>query len=151
MALDILPSLEGTTLSGRILRFPEDLPEAGLVLVIGFTHGARHDVGAWKTALAELGIPYLSLPTAGIDVAAEAMEGVAVAMRAHVPRGGWDQVVQIYRGGDALLHTFGWQADALAKVVRVSATGTLLARHDTGPFTRASLTTFLEAAAASHR
>ena len=146
---DRLPPLEGTTLSGRTLRFPEDLPEAGLVLVIGFTHGARHDVGAWKVALAERGIPFLSLPTAAMDTAAEAMEGVAVAMRAHVPQGVWDQVVQIHRGGVALRQTFGWGADGFAKLLRVSGDGAVMARHDAGPFSSQALTAFLERPAAT--
>ena len=140
---DHLPSLEGTTLSGRTVGFPADLPETGLVLVIGFTHAARHDVGAWKAALAERGIPFLSLPTAATDTDAGAMESVAQAMRAHVPRAGWDHVVQIHRGGEALRRQFGWQADVFAKVARVGRGGLVLSCHGSGPFTEAAISAFL--------
>ena len=140
---DHLPSLEGTTLSGRTIGFPADLPETGLVLVIGFTHAARHDVGAWKAALAERGIPFLSLPTAATDTDAGAMGSVAQAMRAHVPRAGWDHVVQIHRGGEALRRQFGWQADVFAKLVRVNQNGDVLARHDSGPCTGQARSVFL--------
>ena len=36
----LLPALEGTTLSGRIIRFPADLPDRPLTLVVGFTQAA---------------------------------------------------------------------------------------------------------------
>ncbi|NWJ41118.1 MAG: hypothetical protein HXX12_09130 [Geothrix sp.] len=140
---DQLPSLEGTTLSGRALCFPRDLPAAGVVLVIGFTHGARHDVGAWKAALAGRGIAFLSLPTAERDTAPESMAGVAEAMRAHVPSGAWDQVVQVHRGGEALKKVFGWQVDVFAKLLRVTREGDVLARHDEGSFSEDALAAFL--------
>jgi hypothetical protein len=113
-----------------------------VVLVIGFTHGARHDVGAWKTALAERDIPFLSLPTAGTDVGAEDMVAVARAMRIHVPRETWDQVIQIHRGGEALLRIFGWQADVFAKLVRVTCDGAVVSSHGAGPFTDEALAAF---------
>ncbi|MCE1205618.1 MAG: hypothetical protein LWW79_13550 [Holophagaceae bacterium] len=140
---DRLPLLEGTTLSGRSFRFPEDLPGAGLVLVIGYTHGARHDVGAWKAALTARGIGFLSLPTAERDTTPESMASVGEAMRAHVPGGAWDQVVQVHRGGEALKQTFGWQADVFAKLLRVSGEGEVLSRHDEGPFCEEALAAFL--------
>ena len=143
MSFLALPDLEGTTLSGRPVRFPQDLPAHPLVLVMGFTHGARHDVGAWKAALAERGIPFLSLPTAATDLAPSDMLEVAGAMRAHVPREAWDQVVQIHRGGAALRRLFGWQADVFAKLVRVTHDGDVLARHDSGPHTEQALSVFL--------
>ena len=139
MQQDRLPALEGNTLSGHPVRFPRDLAGEGLVLVIGFTHGARHDVGAWKAALTERGIPFLSLPTAATDTEAVAMAGVAGAMRAHVPEGSWDRVVQIHQGGEALQQAFGWEADASAKVVRVSGVGDVRARHDHGGFSPEAL------------
>ena len=143
MAHHLLPRLEGTTVSGRALCFPDGLPEHSLVLVIGFTHEARHDVGAWKAALTAQGIPFLSLPTAAVDTSAEAMAGVAQAMRAHVPQGSWDQVVQIHRGGEALRREYSWQVDVFAKALRVTDGGEVLARHDSGPFTAEVLAAFL--------
>ncbi len=138
-----LPSLEGTTLSGRTVCLPAEVPEAGLVLVIGFTHAARHDVGAWKAALTERGIPFLSLPTAALDQDAVDMAGVAQAMRAHVPRQVWDEVIQIHRGGEALRRQFGWQADVFAKVVRVGRGGAVLSCHGSGPLTEAAISALL--------
>jgi hypothetical protein len=138
-----LPALEGTTLSGRQVRFPAELPEVGLALVFGFTHSSRQDVGAWKKALADRELSFLSLPTAAMDVAALEMAAVAEAMRAHVPREAWDQVVQIHQGGEALRRVFEWQADDFAKVVRVTSEGSVLMRHDSGPFTKEALAAFL--------
>ena len=42
--LKTLPSLLGTTLSGRVFRIPEDLPYGPIALIFGFDHEARHDV-----------------------------------------------------------------------------------------------------------
>lgn len=139
MPQDRLPDLEGTTLSGRRVRFPQELPAEGLVLVIGFTHAARHDVGAWKVALATTEQPYLSLPTSAVDTVPERLEGVAEAMRAHVPSAVWPQVLQIHRGGPALLGAFGWEPDAGAKVLWVSREGDVRARHDHGGFSPEAL------------
>jgi hypothetical protein len=143
MRLDHLPQLEGTTLSGRTVLFPRDLPGAGLVLVVGFTHAARHDVGDWKAALAARGTSYLSLPTASVDTHPGDLASVANAMRAHVPSGTWDQVIQIHQGGEALQRCFGWQADVFAKVLRVTGEGRVLARHDSGPFSQEAFTAVL--------
>jgi len=118
--------------------------------VVGFTHGARHDVGAWKAALAERGISFLSLPTAARDTTPESMAGVAEAMRAHVPSGVWEQVVQIHRGGEALCQAFGWEGDGFAKLVRVTGEGAVVVRHDAGPFSNAALAAFLETPRATH-
>jgi len=139
---NILPSLEGTSLSGRPIRFPEDLPESGLVLVLGFTHAARHDVGAWKKALTERNIPFLSLPAAARDTSAESMAGVAQAMRDHVPAVAWEQVVQIHRGGEALLRQFHWQANDFAKLLRVRRDGHVISSHGEGPFDPDSFAAF---------
>jgi len=138
-----LPSLEGATLSGRLFRFPEDLPDSETVLVIGFTHAARHDVAAWKAALKTKAIPYLSLPTAAQDTTPEAMQSVAQAMRNHVPADAWEEVVQIHRGGESLLRQFSWQANAFAKLLRVSHDGCVTSRHDEGPFSPEVLAAFL--------
>lgn len=143
MTTDRLPDLEGTTLSGHSIRFPRDLPEAGVVLIIGFTQAARHDVGAWKAALAEQGVPFLSLPTAATDARAEDMVGVAQAMRAHVSREAWGQVIQIHCGGEALMREYSWQADVFAKVLRVTGEGEVLARHNSGPFSGVAFSAFL--------
>lgn len=139
MSTAVLPLLEGTDLSGRSLRLPRDLPPGEVVLVLGFAHGARHDVAAWKVALAGRGVPYLSLPTSAHDRPAEDMAEIAEAMRARTPREAWAGILQIHRGGEALLRTFDWQADASAKVVRVGPGGAVLARHGAGAFSPAAL------------
>jgi hypothetical protein len=143
MQIDFLPHLEGTTLAGRRIQFSQDLPASGLILVIGFTYAARHDVGAWKAALAGQGVPFLSLPTAAMDAEVEILDGVAQAMRAHVSESAWDQVVQIHSGGEALRREYSWQADVFAKVLRVTRGGEVLARHDAGPFKAEALAAFL--------
>lgn len=137
-----LPSLEGATLSGRLVRFPEGLPDHPLILVVAFSHGARHDVGAWKAALAARGIPFLSLPTTATDLTAADTVEVARAMRVHVPREAWERVIQVHRGGEALRREFNWKVDGFAKVLRVTRDGEVLARHDAGPFSEQAFATF---------
>jgi hypothetical protein len=100
-------------------------------------------VGAWKGALGEQGLAFLSLPTAAMDTDVQAMASVASAMRAHVPSAVWDQVIQIHQGGEALLREYSWQVDVFAKVLQVTGQGEVLAHHGVGPFSREALTAFL--------
>jgi len=129
-----LPHLSGTTLSGLPRQFPADLPEAPVALVFGFAHAARGDVGLWKGALEDLGLPYLSLPTTVDDVQPQALDSIAEAMRAHVPAAAWDGIVQVHRGGGALLEALGWRPDLHAKILVTGRTGTVLAAHGHGAF-----------------
>ena len=78
-----------------------------------------------------------------MDKVVASMEGVASAMRAHVPREAWDQVVQIHWGGAVLQETFGWQTDFFANLLRVTHEGQVVARHDVGPFSVGALAVFL--------
>ena len=139
----LLPELEGTRLSGRPVRFPEELGPGPIILIVGFTHGARIDVGAWKEALASRGITFLSLPTSAVDQTAGDMLEVARAMRSHLPREAWDGVIQIHRGGAALRRLFGWKVDALAKLVRVFRDGQVASSHDLGPYSPEALEALL--------
>lgn len=143
VSIDVLPTLEGTTLSGREVHLPQDLPAGPVVLVLGFAHGARHDVGGWKVALAAKGIPYLSLPTSAQDLSREDMAEVARAMRTRTPREAWEGILQIHQGGETLLRAFDWRPDVFAKVLRLGPGGAILARHDAGPFTEAALAKLL--------
>jgi hypothetical protein len=138
-----LPHLEGAALSGRAVRFPADLPGHALVLIVGFTHGARGDVGAWKAALEARGIPFLSLPVAAVDQAPVDMMQVGRAMRSHLPREAWDGVIQIHKGGEALRLAFGWKPDGFAKLLRISPEGLVAASHDAGPFSPEALEALL--------
>jgi len=134
-----LPTLEGATLSGRAVQFPADLPAQPIILIVGFTHASRTDVGEWKEALRERGIPFLSLPSAAVDQAPADMMQVARAMRSHLPREAWDGVIQIHRGGEALRLAFGWKPDVFAKLLRVTPEGRVVSSHDAGPFSPAAL------------
>lgn len=136
--MPLLP-LRGTTLSGRAVRFPQDLPESPVALILGFAHEARHDVGRWKRALEALGLPFLSLPTTVDDVPARAMAGVAEAMKAHVPAGAWEGIIQIHHGGGALADDMGWLHDPHAKVLVTDRQGLIHASHGNGEFSEEAL------------
>jgi len=144
-AVKLLPTLSGITLSGTPVHVPAGLPPGKMALVFGFQHGARRDVGAWKHALAEAGVTFLSVPIASENQPPSALEGVAHAMRAHVPAAAWDGVLQIHAGGPALLQAFGWAADLDAKVVVTDSTGVVFASHGEGPFTPSALHAVLNA------
>lgn len=129
-----LPSLHGTTLSGRPFRLPEDLGTHPTFLIFGFAHDAREDVAAWKHALDAQHLPYFSVPTAAADLHAEAMEPVVTAMRVHVPPDLHDRIIQVHQGGPELLRRMDWIPDLFAKVLVTDTTGTILAEHAVGPF-----------------
>jgi hypothetical protein len=134
-----LPHLFGTTLSGHPRQYPADLPETPVALVFGFSHEARHDVGRWKQALADRGLPFLSLPSTVDDVPAHAMAGIAEAMKAHVPVEARDAIVQVHRGAGALMEALGWRRDLHAKVLVTDRSGDILASHGSGAFTEEAL------------
>ena len=139
--MNTIPSLLGTTLSGRAFRIPEDLPSTPIALIFGFDHEARHDVGVWKKFFTGQGIDFLSVPTTPKDFPVEAMAGTAIAMKAHVPPAAWESIVLVHKGGAELLSCFRWHPDHFAKVVLVTD-GKTRAFHGSGPFSEAAAESF---------
>ncbi|MBL0211217.1 MAG: hypothetical protein IPQ13_09955 [Holophagaceae bacterium] len=139
--MDTIPSLLGTTLSGRAFRIPEDLPATSVALIFGFDHEARHDVAAWKRFFTEQGIDFISVPITPIYIPAEAMSGTARAMKARVSHTAWDSIVQVHKGGAELLAYFKWHPDHFAKVL-LMAGGKVRASYGSGPFSEAAAETF---------
>ncbi len=134
-----LPPLRGTSLAGRLVHLPQDLPETPVALLLGFAHESRHDLGRWKRALDGHGLPWLSLPATVEDVPAHALVGVAEAMKAHVPQEAWDSIVQVNHGGGALMEAMGWRHDPHAKVLVTDRSGHVLASHGDGEFSDEAL------------
>ncbi len=133
-----LPDLLGTALDGASLRLPSDLPPMATVLLFGYQHEARQDVGAWKRALDAAGLPWMSLPVVQDGTDPASLAGVVQAMKHHAPERDWGHTVLVHEGGTALLMAFGWVPDATAKVLLVEADGTVLARH-AGPYSDAAV------------
>lgn len=129
-----LPSIHGTTLSGKGVRLPEDLGPHPFFLIFGFSHGAAPDVQAWKLALEARHLPYLSVPTVAADLESTAMGPIVEAMRTRVPPDLHDTIVSVHQGGPALLRKMDWSPDAYAKVLVTDETGTILAEHAVGPY-----------------
>lgn len=124
-----LPELHGTSLAGAALVYPRDLPPMTTVMLFGFRHESRVDVQHWKRILDSAGIPWLSLPTLAAPLPEGALEGVAQAMRAHVPENFWSRTVQIHQGGVALLDAYEWHLDDHAKVLLVHPDGSVAWTH----------------------
>jgi len=139
--MDMIPSLLGTTLSGRAFRIPEDLPPTPIALIFGFDHEARHDVKAWKRFFTELGIDFLSVPITPVYLPVEALSDTARAMKIHTSPKAWESIVQVHKGGAELLSALRWHADHYAKVLLLTG-GKVRASHGSGPFTEAAAETF---------
>ena len=133
-----LPTLTGTALDGTTLRLPAELPPMATVLLFGFQHEARADVGAWKRALDGAGLPWMSLPVVQEGTDPASLSGVIQAMKHHAPERDWGHTVLVHEGGTGLLLAFGWVPDASAKVVLVEPDGTVLASH-AGPYSDAAV------------
>ena len=136
-----IPSLLGTTLTGRAFRIPEDLPATPVALIFGFDHEARHDVGAWKKFFTVQGIDFLSVPITPIYIPPEALADTARAMKARVPMAAWGSIVQVHKGGAELLSFLRWHPDHFAKVV-LMAGGAIRASHGSGPFSEGAAEAF---------
>ncbi len=103
------------------------------VLLFGFQHEARQDLGAWKRALDAAGLPWMSLPVAQEGTDPEALASIAKAMKHHAPERDWERTILVHAGGTALLMAFGWVPDLFAKVLLVEGDGTVLYQHG-GPY-----------------
>ncbi len=132
-----IPSLHGTSLSGRAFRIPADLPNSPIALVFGFSHEARHDVRAWKQFFTDQGIAFLSVPITSSDVGAETLTPTMDAMKPHLPPQAWDSIVMVHAGGGELLTHFKWTADDFAKVLLLKE-GQVRAEHGHGAFSNAA-------------
>ncbi|MBI3131802.1 MAG: hypothetical protein HYZ13_10795 [Acidobacteria bacterium] len=129
----LLPDLHGTALDGTALVFPRDLPPMATVLLFGYQHEARQDLGLWKRALDAAGIPWMSLPVAQEGTPPEALERIALAMKQHSAERDWAHTILVHEGGTALLMATGWVPDAFAKVLLVDGDGEVLYHH-AGPY-----------------
>lgn len=134
----VLPDLLGTALDGTLQRLPAELPPMATVLLFGFQHEARKDLGLWKRALDAAGLPWMSLPVVQDGTDPASLQGVVNAMKQHAPERDWERTVMVHEGGTGLLMAFGWVPDALAKVVLVEGDGTVLATH-AGPYSDAAV------------
>lgn len=143
--MNTIPSLLGTTLSGRGFRIPEDLPFTPVALVFEFGREARHDSAMWKRFFTEQGIDFFSLPTTPVYIPAAAMADTAQAMKSRVSPAAWKSIVLVHKGGSELLLRFGWNADGFAKVL-LMASGALKVSHGDGPFTDEAAKVFSAAA-----
>lgn len=139
--MNTIPSLLGTSLSGRTYRIPEDLPLTPIALIFGFDHQARHDVKAWKRFFTELGIDFLSVPITPIYIPAEALADTARAMKIHTSPKAWESIVLVHKGGAELLSLFRWHPDHFAKVV-LMAYGQVKASHGAGAFSEGAAESF---------
>lgn len=97
----VLPSVVGSSLDGREVRFPEDLAGKPAVLLVAYRRGTQADVDRWMAFLKAKhpDIAFYEVPTI-TGVVWRAMQGwIDGGMRGGVPKENWARVVTLY--GDA--------------------------------------------------
>lgn len=97
----VLPSVKGTSLAGREVRFPEDLRGKPAVLLVAYRRGTQEDVDLWIRFLSQRapGLPFFEVPTISNPVWRPLSGWIDGGMRGGVPQEKWPSVVTLY--GDA--------------------------------------------------
>ncbi len=141
------PSVAGRALSGELVRFPEDVLGAPVLLLCAYRRGTQADIDRWA-AFAGRELPELAayeLPIIPALVWRPLQGLIDGGMRGGVPRGQWSRVVTLYDQGAKARDFLGDSGGNRAQVVLLDAAG-VVAFHDAGGF-RAPAAAALEGAA----
>lgn len=106
-----LPTLDGTTLSGRRLPLPADARGKLTFLVLGFSYDARWDVGSWIAAFRDRfgqypDVTFFEVPVIG-SIYRWFAPMIEAGMRRGTPRELYDHVVTVYGDQNALREQLG--------------------------------------------
>ena len=133
------PSVAGVALSGRRVRFPEDVLGAPALLLCAYRRGTQADVDRWA-AFVGRDLPHLAVFELPIIPALiwRPLQGlIDGGMRGGVPREQWPTVVTLYENGAKARGFVGDGGGDKAQVVLLDAAG-MVAFHDAGGFRESS-------------
>ena len=143
------PSVAGVALSGRRVRFPEDVMGAPALLLCAYRRGTQADIDRWA-AFVGRELPRLAvfeLPIIPALVWRPLQGWIDGGMRAGVPREQWSTVVTLYDEGAKARAFIGDGGGNRAQVVLLDAAG-VVAFHDAGGFRESSARRLVAALAA---
>lgn len=129
------PAVRGTSLAGEVVRLPDDL-ERATVLLLGFVQEAQFDADRWLYGLlqGELeGVGILEVPTIPGLFPTVLAGTIDSGMRSGIPSEDWGSVVTVY-GGDAgeLVRFTGNERPRNIRVLLVDESGMVRWFHDRG-------------------
>jgi hypothetical protein len=143
------PSVEGTALTGRLVRLPEDLWGAPALLLVAYRRAAQGDVDLWAAfARREApGLKVLEVPVIPARVWRPFRGMIDGGMRGGVPKPQWSSVVTVYDDGAAVRDFVGDRGRPVAHATLLDARGAVRAL-ETGGFSEDAGRSVLAALAA---
>ena len=119
------PSVEGTALTGRLVRLPEDLWGAPALLLVAYRRGAQRDVDLWAAfvRLEAPGLRILEVPVIPAPIWRPFRGMIDGGMRGGVPRPQWSSVVTVYDDGVAVREFVGDRGAPIAYATLLDAGG----------------------------
>ena len=132
---EVLPSLEAETLHGEVIRMPDDLVGAPVVLLVGYVQEAQFDADRWLLGLlqAELDVRVYEVPTIPGALVGLLSGRIDAGMRSGIPEEDWGSVATVYGGDAGDLEVFtGSERPRNIRVLLLDAAGRVRWFHDRG-------------------
>jgi hypothetical protein len=147
-----LPSVEGRSLEGRAVRFPDHLRGRAAVLLVAYRRGTQADVDLWTALLDRKApsVPWYELPTIASPLWRPLQGWIDGGMRRGVPQPRWGRVVTLYDDAPTLAGFLGDHGGLTTHVVLLDPSGRVR-WFDAAGFSEVSGQSLLDAiAAVSH-
>jgi hypothetical protein len=131
---ETFPTVEGTSLKGEKVRFPQDLKGEPVVLLLGYKQDAQFDIDRWFIGLdmTKTKVKAMELPTIKGMFPRMFKTMIDNGMRSGIPKELWGGVVTIYKDGDRLQKFTGNEKGLNARVMLLDSQGNIIYFHDRG-------------------
>lgn len=130
----VFPCVQGESLAGDIVRFPDDVKGAPAVLLLGYKQDSQFDIDRWLIGLDMTGTQtkVFELPTIAGMAPRMFSTQIDNGMRRGIPKELWAGVVTIYADGDRLQAFTGNTNPNNARALLLDADGSIAFFHDRG-------------------
>lgn len=131
---EVFPSVEGTALSGEMVRVPEDFAGEPVLLLVGYEQDSQFDIDRWLLGLNQAGISIAvrELPTIPGLVPRWISGFIDEGMRSGIPEEDWGAVVTVYGDADRIARFTGSEEALPGRVLLLDRTGRVVFFHDRG-------------------
>jgi len=134
-AQQVMPSIEGETLSGKKVSLPAAIGSQPALLIIGFTHASQTQTKAWSARVHD------RFPTWSIAVLEDAtrmVRGMARhGIKSGTPKDQYDHFVLVYHGEKELKQAAGFDKPDEAYLLVIESSGSIRRKYH-GPVTEAA-------------
>lgn len=131
---ELFPGVEGESLSGERVRFPDAFLGAPVVVLIGYRQDSQFDIDRWLLGATQAGLEVrlVEVPTIPGLVPRMASGFIDRGMRSGIPSEDWGSVVCVYGDAAAIVAFTGNENPLPGRVVLLDAEGRVVFFHDRG-------------------